>query len=143
MRQGIEQQRILLDEGVDLHRVIIGHCGDSTDIGYLTDLAAQGSHLGMDQFGIEHMCPFDVRVKTVAELCRRGFASQLVLSQDFASYADIIDEQARAALNPDWSYLRVIRDVVPALRERGVDENDIERMLVGNPRSIFSARTVY
>ncbi len=139
LRQGLDQQRILRDEGVDLRRVIIGHCGDSQDLEYLVELADNGSFLGMDQFGIEHLCPFEVRVDTVAELCRRGLAQHVVLSQDFACYADIMDEPTRAHLNPDWSYLRVARDVVPALRLRGVSDDDITLMLVKNPGSIFSA----
>jgi len=40
LRRGLEQQRIFEEEGVDLSRVIIGHSGDSTDIGYLEELIA-------------------------------------------------------------------------------------------------------
>ena len=50
-RRGLEQQRIFAEEGVDLSRVIIGHCGDSTDIDYLEELIANGSYIGMDRFG--------------------------------------------------------------------------------------------
>jgi predicted metal-dependent phosphotriesterase family hydrolase len=39
-RGGLEQQRILAEEGVDLSRVIIGHCGDTGDIDYLEELCA-------------------------------------------------------------------------------------------------------
>jgi phosphotriesterase-related protein len=138
LKQGLDQQRILRDEGVDLNRVVIGHCGDSQDIDYLVELATNGSFLGMDQFGIEHLSPFDARVKTVVELCRLGLANRLVLSQDFACYADIMDEATRASLNPNWSYLRVIQDVVPALRLAGVSEDEIKLMLVDNPSSILS-----
>ena len=43
---GTTTQRVLAEEGVDLTRVVIGHCGDSADIGYLTGLADRGSLLG-------------------------------------------------------------------------------------------------
>ena len=38
---------------------------------------------------------------------------------------------------------RVGRDVLPALREQGVTEEQIEQMLVGNPRAIFEAQGAY
>src|ERR1700754_3793740 len=33
--RGLEQQHIFEEEGVDLTRVVIGHCGDTTDVDYL------------------------------------------------------------------------------------------------------------
>ena len=62
LRRGLEQQRIFEEEGVDLSRVIIGHSGDSTDVGYLEELIAAGSYLGMDRFGIDVILPFEERV---------------------------------------------------------------------------------
>jgi hypothetical protein len=46
-RQGLVQQKILADNGVDLGNVLIGHAGDSADLDYLTRLADAGSWLGM------------------------------------------------------------------------------------------------
>src|SRR5437773_5391757 len=39
-RVGLEQQRIFREEGVDLTRVVIGHSGDTSDVGYLEELIA-------------------------------------------------------------------------------------------------------
>jgi phosphotriesterase-related protein len=68
LRRGLEQQRIFEEEGVDLSRVVIGHSGDSTDIGYLEELIAGGSYLGMDRFGIDVILPFEERVNIVAQM---------------------------------------------------------------------------
>jgi phosphotriesterase-related protein len=135
--QGPPQQDMLASEGVDLRRVVIGHCGDSTDLDYLRKIADRGSYLGMDQFGVEHMCPFEVRVQTVVQLCELGYAERILLSQDYACFADILPDEAKAVLNPNWSYYRVTRDVVPALLKQGVSELDITHMLVNNPRTIL------
>jgi phosphotriesterase-related protein len=35
---------------------------------------------------------------------------------------------------PDWNYLYVHRSVLPALREQGVTDEQIDQMLVENPR---------
>ena len=65
-RRGLEQQRIFAEEGVDLSRVVIGHSGDTTDLGYLEELIANGSYIGMDRFGVDVFLPFEERVNTVA-----------------------------------------------------------------------------
>jgi phosphotriesterase-related protein len=73
-RGGLEQQRILAEEGVDLSRVIIGHCGDTGDIDYLEELLRNGSLLGLDRFGADRYMPVDDRIAMVLELCERGWA---------------------------------------------------------------------
>jgi phosphotriesterase-related protein len=65
-RVGLDQQRIFVEEGVDLSRVVIGHCGDTTDIDYLEELVRKGSFIGMDRFGIDSILSFEDRVNTVA-----------------------------------------------------------------------------
>ncbi len=44
--RGLQQQAIFKEEGVDLGRVVIGHCGDTDDPDYLLKLIDQGSILG-------------------------------------------------------------------------------------------------
>jgi phosphotriesterase-related protein len=39
---------------------------------------------------------------------------------------------------PDWNYLHVTRNVLPALRRRGVTDEQIKMMMVGNPMRYFS-----
>ena len=39
---------------------------------------------------------------------------------------------------PNWHFLHIHNDVLPALRERGVTDDQIRAMLVDNPRRIFS-----
>lgn len=137
-RGGLDQQRIFQEEGVDLSSVIIGHCGDTMDFGYLEMLLEKGSYIGMDRFGIDTILPFRNRVDAVAHLCRKGYAGQMVLSQDAACYMDWFQEESRAAAVPNWNYFHILKDVVPALRERGVTEDQIYTMLVKNPCRIFT-----
>jgi phosphotriesterase-related protein len=141
--RGLEQQRIFEEEGVDLSRVIIGHSGDTTDIDYLEKLVAQGSYLGMDRFGIDILLPFEDRVKTVAEMCRRGHANKMVLSQDAACFNDWLPEEALPVILPRWHFLHIHNDVIPALKEQGVTEEQIHMMLVKNPRRIFEVQGAY
>ena len=142
-RRGLEQQRIFADEGVDLSRVIIGHCGDSTDIDYLEELIANGSYIGMDRFGMDLILPFEDRVNTVARMCERGHADKMVLSHDAKCYFDALPEESLPTVAPNWHYLHIHTDVLPALKERGVTDEQITTMLVNNPRRIFDRQGGY
>jgi phosphotriesterase-related protein len=142
-RRGLEQQRIFADEGVDLSRVIIGHCGDSTDIDYLEELIANGSYIGMDRFGMDLILPFEDRVNTVARMCERGHADKMVLSHDAKCYFDALPEELLPTVAPNWHYLHIHSDVLPALRARGVTDEQITTMLVDNPRRIFEHQGGY
>jgi phosphotriesterase-related protein len=135
---GLEQQRLLGELGVDLARVVIGHAGDSTDVAYLEELAANGSYLGMDRFGIETLSPFEDRVRIVATMCERGHAGQMVLSHDSYCFNDRFDAEVVRQRHPNYHLLHVSRDVLPELRKRGVTEDQIHQMLVDNPRRIFA-----
>jgi phosphotriesterase-related protein len=141
--RGLEQQRIFREEGVDLSRVIIGHSGDTTDIAYLERLISDGSYIGMDRFGIDTLLSFEDRVETVARMCERGHADKMVLSQDAACFNDWLPEAALSAVIPNWHYLHIHNDVLPALKRRGVTDEQIKRMLIDNPRQIFERQGGY
>jgi phosphotriesterase-related protein len=143
-RQGLEQQRVFREEGVDLSRVVIGHCGDSTDLDYLESLVAAGSYIGMDRFGLDVILPTEQRVDTIVRLCGRGHADRMVLSHDAACWIDWMDPEVdRAQVFPRWHYTHICDDVLPMLRARGVAEADVQRMLVGNPRDLFARQGAY
>lgn len=142
-RRGLEQQEIFRSEGVDLSRVVIGHCGDSDDLGYLEELIANGSILGMDRFGIDGYLPTAQRVAVVAELCKRGYADRMVLSHDASCYLDWIPGEIPPSTMPHWHYLHISRDVLPALREAGVTEAQIDTMLVDTPRRFLEPCSPY
>ena len=141
--RGLEQQHIFEEEGVDLTRVVIGHSGDTTDMDYLEKLIAKGSYLGMDRFGIDVLLPFEDRVETVARMCERGHADRMVLSQDAACFNDWLPEALLPQVLPNWHYLHIHNDVIPALRARGVTDEQLHLMLVENPRKIFERQDAY
>jgi phosphotriesterase-related protein len=139
-RVGEVQQAIFAQEGVDLRRVIIGHSGDSDDLGYLRGLMERGSTIGMDRFGLEHFLPTEKRVAVLARLCAEGYAGRMVLSHDANCWSDMLSEEAKRRTRPHWHYNHIPDDILPALRKAGVKEDQIEQMLVGNPRAIFEGR---
>jgi len=139
-RTGEMQQAIFAQEGVDLSRVIIGHSGDSEDLGYLRGMMERGSTIGMDRFGLENFLPTAKRVEVVARLCAEGYAGQMVLSHDANCWNDMLSEEGKRKTRPLWHYNHISDDILPALRKAGVSEDQIDQMLVRNPRAIFEAR---
>ncbi|MEV6139250.1 phosphotriesterase-related protein [Nocardia sp. NPDC051990] len=136
-RSGLVAQRVLAEEGADLSRVVIGHSGDTTDIDYLIELADAGSLLGMDRFGLNVLLPFEDRVNTIVELVRRGYLDKIVIAHDAACHIDWMDPVAKAQAVPQWNYRHISEDVIPALMAGGLTEDDIEAILVRNPRRYF------
>jgi phosphotriesterase-related protein len=134
---GREVVRVLREEGADLAKVVLGHSGDSTDLDYLTELADAGCLLGMDRFGLNLITSFEDRVGTVAALCERGYADRMVLSHDAACYIDWFPPGTVERFAPAWHYRHVFDDVLPALRDRGVTDDQIDTMLVANPQRYF------
>ncbi len=133
LQTGLIQQAVFAQEGVDLSNVIIGHSCDTKDLDYLERLLDAGSYLGMDRFGLTNRGNDRDRVETVAALCRKGYASRMVLSHDAMGGGDIWSEEALR----EWRWGHIPTKVLPALREAGVSDDDIDTMMVKNPREFF------
>ena len=142
-QSGLIAQRVLLEEGVDLSRVVMGHSGDSTDLEYLRKLADAGSLLGMDRFGVDVYLPTADRVATVAALASDGYADRMVLAHDASCYIDWFNPDLIKAASPNWHYEHISNDVLPALREAGVNEDQITMMMETNPRRYFEDVKAY
>ena len=136
-KTGLEVQRVLAEEGVAPASVLLAHSGDTTDADHLQQLAEAGFLLGMDRFGIDLEMSHDDRVGIVVEMCRRGFAESMVLAQDASCYIDWIQPDLMPMM-PDWNYLHVQKDVVPALLAGGVTQEQVDTMLVANPARLFT-----
>jgi phosphotriesterase-related protein len=137
-RSGLTALEVLRSEGADLSRVILAHSGDGTDLDYLSELADAGCLLGMDRFGLDIILPLEQRVATVAALCEKGYAESMVLAHDASCHIDWFDRELVPAFAPRWHYQHMFDDVLPALRERGVTDTQIDTMLVANPQRFFS-----
>ncbi|HEX8119991.1 MAG TPA: hypothetical protein VF549_01890 [Solirubrobacteraceae bacterium] len=135
--RGLDALRVLDEEDIDPRRVMLAHCGDSTDLDYLEKLAGSGALLGFDRFGLNILLPFDDRVNTVVAMCERGHADKMILSQDANCFSDWFPPGLHEQVTPDWHFLHILQDVVPALLERGVSQDDVDKMLRHNPRDFF------
>lgn len=135
---GLIAQRVFAEEGVNLEDMIIGHCGDTTDIDYLMKLADKGSILGMDRFGLDYAISQEDRIRTIHELIKRGYLDHLTLSHDCMCWSDYFPAgEPRATLLPHHTYRHICDRVLPAMLEAGITQAQIDRMFIDNPRRHF------
>ena len=142
-QRGLEQQEVFREHGVDLNRVMIGHSNETTDLDYLERLIENGSYVGWDRCGLDIIVPLDAQLDTLAELCRRGYADRLMLSHDKMCFSDWFKNAETDMVVPNWQYTYIHSGVLPALRERGVTDDQIEQVLVRNPRDFFAQQGTY
>lgn len=136
-RGGLEQQEIFAANGVELDRVVIGHCGDTTDVDYLRTLMDNGSTIGLDRFGMAAHVTAEERIRTLLDLLELGYADRMVLSHDAAYFSSNLEPHIRNQLHPEWLHTHIPDTVLPALRARGVDEHVIAQMMVNNPARVL------
>jgi phosphotriesterase-related protein len=127
---GPRQVAIFEEEGVDLARVQIAHCGDSEDVAYIERLLDKGVYVGLDRYGLEMYLPIDKRNATAAELLRRGHAERIMISQDFCASIDWFPAEAAEVFEGsgairNWSMTLVFESVCPSLREMGVMDDEV------------------
>jgi phosphotriesterase-related protein len=149
---GIDQQRVLAEEDVDLSRVIIGH-SETEDLDYLRRLLDRGSYLGIDRFGADNVADpaaaarmgrpdHQQRLRLVSQLCREGYARQLLLSHD-TSGISVFPVDGYDASHPNGRFDYIPITVVPQLLEAGVSRREIDQMTRDNPRALFAQNSPY
>jgi phosphotriesterase-related protein len=126
----------LIAEGVEPARIVIAHAGDSNDLDYLRRIADTGAVLGCDRFNIEHFNPDERRIETLVALVAEGYADRIHLSHDAACFYDfMVGDPAFADERPD--YLHISKKILPALLEAGVTQEQVDTMMIENPRRFF------
>jgi phosphotriesterase-related protein len=140
---GPDQADLLIANGADPKRVNIGHMGGSTDIQYHLNTLAKGVFISFDRFGLQNLagCPSDsTREVVIAGLCAAGYADRIMLAHDCAIKwigRPLPIPDAAKPLVANWNWGHILKDVVPDLKKLGVSDEQIELMLVENPKKFF------
>ncbi|MBW2272987.1 MAG: phosphotriesterase [Deltaproteobacteria bacterium] len=136
---GDVQQKVLGEHGVAPHRVVIGHSCGSADHDYHMGIARGGSYLGFDRFGLEALQPDAARVASLIALVEAGAGDRVVVSHDsvWCWLGQPFPPEVTAALAETWNPSHFSRRIVPMLKEQGIDDEQIDQLLVDNPRRLF------
>lgn len=127
---GVAQLDLLEHAGADVRRVVVGHCDSYLDLSYHEQILQRGAYVEYDLVGKGYIYPDARRADGIAELCRRGYADRLLLGTDVCLRTNL-----RAYGGYGYDYL--ITRFLPMLRERGVAEEQIQSMMVENPRRVL------
>ena len=137
---GLEQMRIFEEEGVDPAKVQIAHTGDTDDLDYIEKLLERGPFIGLDRYGLALFLPDDKRNATTMALLERGYADRMFLAADSCATIDWFPQEtqeqmiAGGLVSENWSMSLIFEDVIPVLREQGMTDDQLETMIVQNPR---------
>jgi phosphotriesterase-related protein len=136
-RSGLVALDALVREGVDPRRVVVAHAGDSNDLDYLRAIAETGASLGCDRFNIEHFNPDEDRIRTLVALVEAGYVDRIHLGHDAATFHDFMfGNPLFADEHPD--YLHLSTRILPRLLAAGLRQEQLDQMLVENPRRFFA-----
>ena len=124
---------ILRDEGADLTKIAIGHADTWLDLDYHLSILATGALLSFDHIG--RVYPDEWRASHTADLVRRGFAGQILLSTDI-----YMRSLLKAWGGAGYSFL--IDSFIPMLRDQGIQEEEIYQITVDNPSRFLAVGSV-
>jgi phosphotriesterase-related protein len=137
-RTGVPALDALERKGVDPRHVVVAHAGDTGDLDYLRAIADTGATLGCDRFPGEHIRPLGDRIRTVLDLLELGYGDRIHLSHDGACFLDFVAGDPEVAeMGLEGDYLCVSDLVLPALREAGVTDEQIDEIMVTNAARFF------
>lgn len=131
-KNGLEQVKILLEEGVHPQNILIGHTGDTDNLEYIKDLLEYGVFIGMDRYGLEKFATTDVRNSTLIQLLEMGYENQIFLSQDYCCNTDWYTEKVKKEQSPKWKMDYLFTDVIPQLQKEGISNEIITILLNEN-----------
>jgi phosphotriesterase-related protein len=123
---GLDQLDILQDEGVDLRRVIIGHCDTYPHPEYHEAIAKRGAYVEFDCIRSKFDWEIASRVEWVMLLVAKGYLNQILLSHDCCMKSHL-----HAYGGNGYDY--ILRDFVPRLQAKGLASEQIHTLLVKNP----------
>jgi phosphotriesterase-related protein len=131
----------LTSRGVDPTRLVVAHAGDSNDLDYLRAIVDTGATLGCDRFNIPHFNPDADRIRTLLVLLEEGYGDRIHLSHDAACFMDfMVGDPNFADERP--TYLHISGEILPVLRKAGVTEEQLDQLLVDNPRRFLAPARV-
>ena len=131
---GGAQLDLLVEEGVDPRRVVVGHCDMVPDHDYHLALARRGAWIQFDTVQGVHEYDTRCRLDWLRSLADAGLLGQVLLSQDVCLRSDYA-----AMGGPGYAY--VVTGFADRLKAEGFDDADLRTLLVDNPRRMLTGES--
>lgn len=136
--EAVHDLEIVMDENLPADRVVIGGLDrkDAVASGAPGEIARRGAFVALDHVGLDDDATYitDIeRAALVVELVRAGHGSRILLSSNAIGVA-------KGQPDTDVPFSYVLSTFVPLLAAQGLSDEDIQRILVDNPRELLSLR---
>ncbi|WP_439815798.1 phosphotriesterase family protein [Zavarzinia sp. CC-PAN008] len=140
---GHDQIDIITAQGVPSCQLMVGHSDGRDDPEYQASLAARGSYVGFDRFGLVDIVPDEVRMKNVKTLVEGGHRDRLMLSHDkvncfLGTLPGGVQIDAFEKIIPNWKMTHLFENIFPELLRMGVSQADLDHIVTENPRRFFT-----
>ncbi|MBB3084347.1 aryldialkylphosphatase [Geodermatophilus sabuli] len=134
----LAELQLLLDEGLPADRVVVGNLDrtEAVAAGWPAAVAERGAYVAIDHVGrndSDHHIRDAERADLVAQLVAAGHAHRVLLSGNAIGVAKG---------HPDYElpYAHVLTAFAPLLTSHGVADEDVQQILVANPRDLLAVR---
>jgi phosphotriesterase-related protein len=133
-----EIMRILEEEGAPPERVVLGHMSSVPDFDTHVRALERGYWIAYDNFGMGLLAnswyqPIsdEQRIDWLLEVFGLGFGDRVLVSHDVWC-------KIQLRTYGGGGYGHILRSIVPALRARGLSEDDVHGVLVRNPAELLA-----
>ena len=123
----LDQLDILDHEGVDLRRVICSHVASGPTDEYAIAIARRGPFVSIEGIGSFRPRYQEKVIQRILYIVEQGYIDHLLLSHD-------VCVQPMYAANGGGGYAFISTSWLPLLKERGLSDEQIHRIMVENPR---------
>ncbi|MCP9990415.1 phosphotriesterase [Streptomyces albogriseolus] len=136
-KDALQDLEVVLDEKLPADRVVVGGLDrkDAVAAGAPLEVARRGAYVALDHVGTQdegHVTDAE-RIALVLELAEAGLTGRVLLSAGATGVA-------KGHPANDLPYSHVLTDFVPLLKDKGLGEDDVRRIVVDNPRDLLSVR---
>ena len=136
-KDSVHDLEVVLDEKLPAGRVVVGGLDrkDAVAAGAPLEIARRGAFVALDHVGRDddaHVTDRE-RAALVVELVKAGHGNRLLLSSNAIGVA-------KGQPGHDLPYSYILSTFVPFLTSRGLSNEDVQRILVDNPRELLSVR---
>ena len=127
--QAVKAQVDLLQKyDVDLSAWIWVHASKSTEINYLMDISSQGAWISLDGVSIDTI---PIYIELLKDFKLNGLLKRVLLSHDGNGFP------RGGEIRP---FDAIVKLLLPALKQNGFSESEINQLVVINPKNAFTIR---
>ncbi|WP_312425893.1 phosphotriesterase family protein [Lacrimispora sp.] len=128
----IEQARLLVNEGMNPDKIILGHLDLADDRDYYAEVLKTGVNIGFDTIGKTSYLSDEKRADNLMWLIDKGYEDKIILSQDISRKSYFSCKGTHSG------YMSVMKDFVPLLLNRGINQEILNKLLQNNPARILN-----